>query len=106
MPKWLCDLVPEAHIQLRDSMDLLGYFGIYELLTFGSIFISCVVIIATVLWRQQHVTPSKVNVGTQTTARTDTFAQKWPLVTGKVDATRVTKKKMPPICTAFNDERR
>ena len=106
MPKWLCDLVPEAHIQLRDNMDLVGYFGIYELLTFGSIFISCVVIIAIVLWRQQHVTSSKANVGTQTAASADTFAQKWPVVTGKVDATRVTKKRMPPICARFNDERR
>ena len=106
MPKWLCDLVPEAHIQLRDNMDLVGYFGIYEFITFGSIAISCVVIIVIVLWRQQQVTSSKANVFTQTTASTDTFAQKWPVVTGKVDATRVTKKRMPPICTAFNDERR
>ena len=105
MPKWLCDLVPEAHIQLRDSMDLPGYFGIYELLTFGSVVISCVVIIATVLWRKQQVTSSKANVCTQTTASTDTFAKKWPVVTGKVDATGVIKKR-PPICFHFNDERR
>ena len=105
MPKWLCDLVPEAHIQLRDNMDLVDYFGIYEFITFGSIAISCVVIIVTVLWRQQQVTSSKANVFTQTTASTDTFAQKWPVVTGKVDATGVIKKR-PPICFRFNDERR
>ena len=87
-------------------MDSSGYLGIFEYFTFGSILISCFVFLATVLWFQRHVTASRDNVGAHTAARADAFAQKWPLVTGKVDATKVIKKKMLPICKNFNDERR
>jgi hypothetical protein len=87
-------------------MHLFGHFGIYELLTFGSIILACVAIFFAVLWNHQRVEPLKTNTATQTTQSADTFAQKWPVVTGKVDASRVTKKRVPPICKAYNDERR